>query len=207
VAWLWLVPAAYFLFLSFFATRFDRWLLPLIPFVAMQAALTVDTIVEYVHHKYRPSFSARLGSQLIVGLLVALPMVTVVQTDYLLTQKDVRELATEWVMQHIPAGSALAVGNFGPFIPRDKYRVEYLSVAEYEIETYQKYGAEYLVLCSAWYLPFYNDPQRYEQEVGQHNRLLNSPFPRTVISGPFLGLPGREIVIINIQPQAQTESK
>ena len=93
------------------------------------------------------------------------------------------------------------VGLYGPYVPRDKYQVEYLlNVPGHEIETYQKLGADYLVVSSARYARFFREPDRYEIQVEQYSSLFNSSFPKTEISGPFLGRQGESIVIIDIQP-------
>ena len=198
--WLWLMPAIYFFFVGSFTNRFSRWLLPLLPFIAIQAALTMEAAIKWANQKYNQLLMVRLSGALIVGLLVIAPFVSVVRTDYILAQKDVRTLAAEWIVKNVPEGAAIVVEQYGPYVPREKYRVEYLgSVGQYGIEVYQKYGAGYIVASSRWYQCYFRDTDRYGEVVKGYRNLLNSPVPKTVISGPLLGRSEYSITILDIR--------
>ncbi len=200
VLWLWLLPVVYYFFVASFTNRFDRWLLPLLPFIAVQAALTVEAAIKWAYQKYGQFPGVKLGGALAIGLLVCMPFVAIAQTDYLLAQKDVRALASEWVAKNLPAGAGIVVESYGPYVPPDSHGVRYLrSATDYELEIYRKYGANYVAVSSGWYQRFFNEAERYEEQAKKYSDLLNSSAPKTVISGPFLGQSGYSITILDIR--------
>jgi hypothetical protein len=75
----------------------------------------------------------------VVVLVVAfvLPLADSVAFDRALNGTDTREVAREWIQQHVPAGSLIAVENYGPPLVRedvlDHYREAGLDPVAYRL--------------------------------------------------------------------------
>jgi dolichyl-phosphate-mannose-protein mannosyltransferase len=69
-----------------------------------------------------------VGSMVIVFLLP--PVLVTVKETVLIRARDTRELAGQWIQQHIPAGTRILSEPYGPFVPVSEGRLEELIVAE-----------------------------------------------------------------------------
>jgi 4-amino-4-deoxy-L-arabinose transferase-like glycosyltransferase len=104
---IWLVfslwPVLYITVLYLFFHHEARYLILIIPWLAFLAA--------YGFYSFFNKLSATIGSRTIAGAILSLvflyPLFIAVQYDYLLSQKDTRLLAKEWIEKNIPAGSKI----------------------------------------------------------------------------------------------------
>ncbi|MEW6556610.1 MAG: glycosyltransferase family 39 protein [Elusimicrobiota bacterium] len=86
-----------------------RYILALYPFFAIISAL----VTAKIKNKQILTFI------LLIFLIVTFPKI--IKTDILLTQKDSRVLAREWVIKNIPEQSKILRGPFCPEFPNDNY--------------------------------------------------------------------------------------
>lgn len=92
----------YFVALTFLSQPYDRYVLPIIPFLCFFAADVLIKISGRVRviQKWPTVFAA----------IIIIPSVAkIFVSDYLFLQKDVRTQAKEWIEQHIPADSKIAL--------------------------------------------------------------------------------------------------
>lgn len=103
------LPVAYFVLtlgVEYFMLRF---LLPLMPFLAIIAAAGVVRLVDLL----APD-GARLATVLAVLALVIEPLAASVRLDLVLGRKDTRLLARSWIEQNLPEGSRVHLEGYGP---------------------------------------------------------------------------------------------
>lgn len=94
------------------------------------------------------------------------PLTKVIKTDILLSGKDVRTMATEWVTSNIPLDSRIAGESYAPFLDPGVYDVEYFdSAIDHEPAWYREQGFDYLMVSSEMCGRFYAQSGRYSQEV------------------------------------------
>jgi hypothetical protein len=115
-------PLPYFLFIGNWSSRFERYTLPLLPFLALLGALCLVTIARAV----RAGLDGRvarlggarpgLGLVLAAALLVAPEIVRVVQWHLLLGRPDTRVVAGDWIEREIPSGARIAMEPYSPAI-------------------------------------------------------------------------------------------
>lgn len=101
--------------------RWDRWIVPLMPFVAMLAAIGLERIVQALAW-FRSRPLAQELSVVALGLALVIPSVS----DALHrggTTSDSRDIAKVWIEGHVPPGSKLAVEQYTPPISRREYHV------------------------------------------------------------------------------------
>jgi hypothetical protein len=87
-------------------TVFVRYMVPLVPFLAIFAAIAIHRLSA----KWHPSTVA------LISIFVALPSLSSdVQCNRLLSRKDTRLAAADWIRSHVPSGSRIAMegSHFG----------------------------------------------------------------------------------------------
>lgn len=89
----------------------DKYLLPILPFLTLLAA---SLIFEVLYGISRSSFFMKLLLILFTVLCISEPLARSVYNDFLLTQKDTRTIAKQWIEENIPPGAKIALdaGNF-----------------------------------------------------------------------------------------------
>ena len=115
-------PLPYFLVIGSWSSRFERYALPLLPFLALWAALALVVLAGRLRGRW-PAPLGRwrpgLGLALAAGLLVAPELARITYFHVLLTRPDTRVLAGEWIERHIPPGSRIAMEPYSPAVRLD----------------------------------------------------------------------------------------
>jgi len=126
-------PLLFFLGIGMTLKRWDRWIVPLIPFVALLAAIGLERAVQaLVWFRSRPV--AQDVAVLALGLALVLPSVSEgLQRGG--TTSDSRDIAKVWIEGHVPKGSKLAVEQYTPPVSRSEYRVFVVVRGELERDT------------------------------------------------------------------------
>jgi hypothetical protein len=89
----------------------DRYLLPIVPLLLLLAA---RLCVELARRWPRARRVAAPAAVLVLAVAVAPPLAASVRFDRELSGADTREAARAWIQRHVPAGSVIAVENYGP---------------------------------------------------------------------------------------------
>ncbi len=98
-------PLFYYLLMGSTRHYFARYALPLIPFMTVFAAeAVIDTVAKIRQPRWRQSIMVVL-----ILAAVAQPLAYSVRHNMLLTRKDTRTLAKEWIEANIPSGAKIAV--------------------------------------------------------------------------------------------------
>ncbi len=112
----------YFVYIGTWKELADRYLLPIVPLLLLLAVrLCVELAV------LRPRARRFVAPAIVVVLAVAFvpPLTASVAFDRDLSGNDTREVARGWIQQHIPAGSLIAVENYGPPLVREDQLAHY----------------------------------------------------------------------------------
>jgi hypothetical protein len=111
-------PLPYFVVIGAWSSRFERYVLPLLPFLAVLAAHALVTAAVGLRARvrlpavWRPGF----GVALAVCLVVAPELARVVRFHVLLSRPDTRVLAGEWIEREIPWGARIAMEPYSPAV-------------------------------------------------------------------------------------------
>jgi hypothetical protein len=112
-----LVPAPV-LFLLFMGTQdrfFARWLLPIYPLLCLLAAWAAVRGVAKLAGRVRPRWRTALWPAAVAGGLLAVQgLVYSVHNDVVLARPDTRQIARDWLVAHVPAGSRIVVEPIAP---------------------------------------------------------------------------------------------
>lgn len=106
-------PIALAVFLAMSDRYYARWLLPVYPYLCLLAGLGGARLAAMAGRRHR--IAGALGLALVALALAGQGLVSGVHTDRVLARADTRALARDWLVEHVPAGSKIAVE---PIVPR-----------------------------------------------------------------------------------------
>jgi 4-amino-4-deoxy-L-arabinose transferase-like glycosyltransferase len=167
--------------------RWDRWIVPLMPYVAILAAIGLETIIKAIPRwKDRPMVQ-NLAIPALGLLLMAPSAIEAFQRGVTL---DTRDIAKAWIEAHVSPGAKVAVEQYTPPISRDDYHVFVAVRGELErdatatgfkgilaevarSDAFREKGIDY-VIVSSWFERFQAEEASYPKEVRFYNELFGN---------------------------------
>jgi len=200
VRWTLLVtfPVVYFFAISGRGLIFGRYLLPLLPFVCMLAAIAVVSGVSLLRRFDIPRTPRRL---LIAGLTIAAllpPAWNAVNFDRTISQKSTTETAYDWILQNVPAKSRVVVEKYDLRLSDSLYRVAYVNeLTSRQYQDYARDGIEYIIASSQAFGPVLDAPQTAPDRYARYRSLFDQSQELYVIK-PQPGRPGPELRVYRL---------
>ena len=166
-------PVTYFLIVSRFTVRFERNMVPLLPFLALGGAWLLDSGADWLTRRFGRGERAshRLAA---VGALVvlALPLVAGVAFDVTISRTDHREVAGRWVDESIEAGSRIAVEHYAiPFGRTDYTVVDVLRISDHDLGWYQQEGFDVLIISDGVWEVLKRAPEAYADKLAVYDEV------------------------------------
>lgn len=168
-------PVIYLLIVGSWSTHFPRYAIPLIPFMSGFAGIGVSYIAsEYLSERRRlKAYTAG-----VLGIFIILNLVKVTMLDIILTHKDTREVAKEWIEENIPEGSRIAYETYAPQldIKREK-GLELIKpdmIVSRPLSYYAALDVDYIIISSFFKERFYRAYKRngrYEIAINRYEAL------------------------------------
>ena len=160
-------PVIYYLMVSRFIVRFERNMVPLLPFLAIGGGWLIDKGASFLAR--RLTRSQLLSNVLAVSgaaLLICLPLVASISLDRALSQTDHRELAGQWVEENITEGSKIAIEHYSIPFDYDQYQVEdIIRASDHELDWYQQEGFEILIISDGVWEILRREPEIYADKL------------------------------------------
>jgi 4-amino-4-deoxy-L-arabinose transferase-like glycosyltransferase len=148
--------------------RFARYLVPLVPFGCLLAALGVAALVDPLRRRQRASSAALLAT--VIGLAAMVWQADgVARYDLLLTRPDTRTIAARWLEQHLPPGDRVMVEWYGP--PHGNIRQMGFDLSDRPLERYLGREPRFVVTSSFTYDRWLRDPAQYRRRVDFYTAL------------------------------------
>jgi hypothetical protein len=165
-------PLPYLGVIATWDSRFERYAVPLLPFLSVLAAIGLLEVVG----RWRGGRPAALAVAAV--LVAALPAARLGYYEVLLTRADSRELAGRWIEQNIPDGARVAMERYSPpvrwgdaslgsrpmlgppaglaeHVPRPRpgvaMRLQVVPLSVYDLDALRGGGVDYVVLSSFVY--------------------------------------------------------
>jgi 4-amino-4-deoxy-L-arabinose transferase-like glycosyltransferase len=148
--------------------RFARYLVPLVPFGCLLAALGLATLTGLLVRWRRsaPAGSIALG----IGALAMLWQADgVVRYDLLLTRLDTRTVAARWLDEHLPPGEQVMVEWYGP--PYGNVKQMGFDLSERPLDRYLRRTPRFVVTSSFSYDRWLRDPAQFGRRVAFYTAL------------------------------------
>lgn len=119
--WLLLVfPVSFMLFIPSLHLRWERWVIPIIPFLCILVAFALDWMQDQLGRRFHAAI--KIGVVSVVLLACVVPMVKAdIVRGRELSGKDTRTMAGEWILEHIPKGSRILLETHTPHLPKNAY--------------------------------------------------------------------------------------
>jgi hypothetical protein len=176
-------PFLYFLLIISANHFFARYVLPLLPFLAVFTAEGVAVIYKWVRERISNPGIAYLIAGMLLTAAVSIPLLKSIQYDLLLTRMDTRTIAKDWIEKNIPEGSKIAVdwsifapplytGDLVvPWVPASGKKYDVVSMQydhflhSYSPDWYRQVGFNYLIASSFIYnLEFVSNEEQSQKE-------------------------------------------
>ncbi|MFZ0547314.1 MAG: glycosyltransferase family 39 protein [Candidatus Promineifilaceae bacterium] len=187
--------AVYFASMASNLVRFERFLVPMIPGMALAAGYTFSVLEQKLPANRQPLL-------LLFGVLLLVePVWWVGSFDARLAQTDVRTTARTWIVDNIPADSKIAGELFSPNLDQEPYttnRIDWLN--QYDANWYRQEGYDYLIFAEARYGVLWRDPEAYGDLIAQYDSLWDNFELVAAFTGPYVGRPDHDIKIYKVTP-------
>jgi hypothetical protein len=155
-------PLVYFIFVSRGNVIWPKHLMPVFPFLAMAAGATLARLEDFLQ-KYSVK-NANLYVFGLVGILLLPNFVKIVQLDWVMSQKDTRQEAAEWVVANIPPKAKILVFEVPFGISPDRYQlVSYLW--SFTFDDLQNQKINYVILNNFRTNRYLENPATYPRQV------------------------------------------
>jgi hypothetical protein len=117
-------PVSYYAVLGAGQTVFARYMVPVVPFICLTAAVCVDRIAVFVGERFG---SRHVGDLVLLAAATAIVYPTLMRSiafDRLMAQTDSRVLGAGWIASHFPAGASIYQTGFGAghLLPMPAYK-------------------------------------------------------------------------------------
>lgn len=142
--------------------RFARYLVPLVPFGCLLAALGLAGLVTLLA-RLRPALPPSLVAVTIGVAAMLYQADGVIRYDLLLTRPDTRTLTARWLEQNLPPGEQVMVEWYGP--PYGNVRQMGFDLSDRPLDRYLGRSPRYVVTSSFSYDRWLRDPAQFGRRV------------------------------------------
>jgi 4-amino-4-deoxy-L-arabinose transferase-like glycosyltransferase len=170
-------PLPYFLIIGTWSSRFERYTLPLLPFLALGAAVALVALVRrLVPPRGRAERRAFGGAALAVAVVLLLTpeLARVARFHVLLGRPDTRQLAGDWIERTLPAGARIVMEPYSPAIrvaPAEGTGFEVIRLRDYDLDRLLRAQVAYVVLSGFVFERKARACDRYPTECGFYGEL------------------------------------
>ena len=175
-----LFPILYYIAMSGFGKlRFYRWLIPILPFEALLFGVGAYAVYRYIATSNLPKRYKYLIAALCIFVTTAASLPAIgsdIREDILLTKKDTRTIAKEWVENNIPEGARIAVEEDTPqllILSKKRFCLfpAGAAIVNKPVEFYTKNNIDYVILTRNLKDLVYKEPVRYRIPIERYERL------------------------------------
>jgi len=168
-------PLLYWLGIGASNLRWDHWLVPTLPIVALWTAQGVLVIARNVAQRIesgRPTrWAFRLGLVALLLLTLSQPAFTSLRRAYQNAQPNTQVLAIRWFRDHVPAQTVVGSEWYtGLFWSATIKLEEVPTLGQSTPDYFRARGAQFVAASSDMYDRFYAEPARYAEFVAAYDR-------------------------------------
>lgn len=139
---------------------YARYLLPMLPFVAVMSASVMTSLTAALGRMTRSNMARGALSAAVTAGILAVPTIVSVQHLQLLATPTTLEQAYAWITSNVPKGSHLVVETYDLRLPAGLYEVRHVTrLPTEQAAFYRDQGVRYLVVNSRSYGQFLANPE------------------------------------------------
>jgi hypothetical protein len=192
-------PLIFFWFISRQAMVFGRYVLPLVPFLCILAAVAVVAGVSLLR---RFSIPRVARTALIIALTVGVilpPGIQAVGFNRTNGAKTVKD-TFEWILRNVPGDAETWIECRNLVPPTGSFKgTNVRQLRDLPYEDYVRAGVDYVVASSQCYGPYLERPKEFPREYGEY-RALFSRMREVARFSPPHGKPWPEMIIYKVEP-------
>jgi hypothetical protein len=181
--------------ISTYPVRFDRQLMPLLPYLAILAGIGLGSLVGIWNVRRTTTMTLAAIVLAVVTWQSVAPVQEAAAWNIKIGKRESRYYALDWLEAHVAPGTMIVREWHTP--PLKQAGFEEVMIRKANDQTrdwYQASGAEYLILSSGMYQRYVRAPETYPNEAAFYERLLAAPRVAT-ISAEY----GPVIIILRIE--------
>ncbi|MBN1660070.1 MAG: phospholipid carrier-dependent glycosyltransferase [Anaerolineae bacterium] len=166
-------PVVYYVMASRFVVRFERNMVPLLPFLAVGGGWLLDTAVAWTAQRLRLGARRELAVAAVAVLVViALPVIAGLGFDATLTRTDHREVAGDWIEENVEWGTKIAIEHYAvPFDHTEYWVVDVIRITDHDLAWYLAEGFDLLVVSDGVWEVLREQPDVYRDRLAALDEL------------------------------------
>lgn len=185
-------PVVYYVMISRFVVRFERNMVPILPFLAVGGGWLLDSLAGQAARRLNWTGNR---SHLLAGVallaILALPVSAAIQFDVSIRATDLREVAGNWVEDNVEWGSKIAVEHYSiPFDPTEYWVKDVMRISDHDLQWYQQEEFDILIVSDGVWELLVKSRAQYEEKVAAYESLTA---PETLLA-EFVPSPPRLVV-------------
>ncbi|MDJ0600400.1 MAG: glycosyltransferase family 39 protein [Crocosphaera sp.] len=132
-------PSLFLLFISLLNLRWERWIIPMIPFLCIFLAYSIYRICKFLELRF--NYSLGLFLILVMLTLISSPLLhkDIIQ-GYKMSGVDTRTFAGGWMLKNIPENSSILVEDYTPQLPKMSF--QFFEVKSHKNGTIKKFNPQ-----------------------------------------------------------------
>jgi hypothetical protein len=188
----------YFILVSLPTVRFERNLMPMVPFIALLAGRLVADAVMALRGRLasRPRPIGMLAAAGLIAALSAQPLAMAMEDMRIHSRPDTRTIAVEWIETNLPDGTTIVRETYTPQPNVRRYRVGWvLRLCDHDLAWYRANGYSYAIASSGEYARYLTAGT--ESQAAIYRQLLSLPVVYSIEGSATIQ--GPRIVIVDLQ--------
>jgi 4-amino-4-deoxy-L-arabinose transferase-like glycosyltransferase len=159
-------PVIYYVMVSRFIVRFERNMVPLLPFLAIGGGWLLDKGADLLARQLRRAQLSCILAVAGVAVLISMPLVASVALDSELAQTDHRELAGQWVEENITPGSKIALEHYAIPFDYSRYQVQdVIRASDHDLDWYLQQGFDIVIVSDGVWEVLRREPEIYAEKL------------------------------------------
>jgi 4-amino-4-deoxy-L-arabinose transferase-like glycosyltransferase len=166
-------PVLYYLLVARFVVRFERNMVPLLPFLALGVGWLLDVGADWLANRFRLNRTICHALAAVPAvLLLALPITASILFDVAISRTDMREEAGQWLEDNIESGSKIAIEHYSVPFDHAGFEVEdVLRITDHDFAWYQQEGYDVLVISDGVWPVLHEQPEHYAEKLDAYTEL------------------------------------
>jgi hypothetical protein len=172
------MPLLMFILIGTWKAYATRYLLPIIPFFILLAAVFLDFLLAHIGPlwrkmkiRLRPGLEKTMAAALAAVFFVS-PVLRVFRFDQQLTRPDTRVVAERWIEANIPPRARIATESYGPPLSPRRYIVLLRhSLSQVDLDWLSLRKVRYVVVTDIMYSRFLEAPREFPREASFYKSL------------------------------------
>jgi hypothetical protein len=194
-----LFPPLYFQVMAGSYQIYGRYLIPLLPFASLLAAVASLAIVERLSRRRLRPAVVHLTAVALVGFALVPPAYASIEFTRQLGRQSTLDLAWDWIQQHTERGSRVVIERQALQVPGNVYDVVHVhSLVERTHAEYETDGVDYLLASSDGYGGAFTGAAAARDEYRAYQTLFTQAEPLVTFT-PSATRPGPELRIFKVK--------